>query len=761
MAFKSRNTLNLEKTERFKLYKSGKLWLVTGLSFFSILGGTLVTNSAVHADTIATTTSSTSSSSSVNTYISDASNVKSTDVSDTDSTQATSSSNASSSSASETSSSTSATSASDTSSSASSSDASSSEAATSISATSGASDATSSTSSSSASSETASSASSEAATSTTSSSSSASTTTAVTKQAAVAAVAESTTVADTWTIGDTTRPRVDVVDVSSYQSGMTQADYNTLKSLGVKTVIVKATEGTTYTNPYAVSEAQMANQAGLNVDFYHYATFSTTAEATAEAANLVSFLTTNSVSKSVLIFADMEDSQTYSVNAEANLNAFWSTLSAAGYTNHGVYASKYYAYITAVTNTVGSSRVWMAQYPYTPSSSNLLNTTSGAWQFASTAKLPSGASYTGDLDVSIDYTGLTEDSAGTATFVSSSTSTGSTSTGSTSTGSTSTGSTSTSTTNTSSTTVTSGTYTFTGTTAIKSAASDSSTTVGTYYKGSTVNYNAKITVNGETWLRYLAASGAQRYVKVGSSSSSSSTTSSSSETIKSETGSYTFSGTTAIKSAASDSASTVGTYYKGNTVYYNAKITVNGQTWLRYLSTSGAQHYVKISGSTTSSSSSSSSSSTSSASATTTATSGTYTFTGTTAIKSAASDAASTVGTYYKGSTVNYNAKITVNGETWLRYLAASGAQRYVKISGTTTSSTSTASTSSTSASTGTYTFKTTTNIRTGASLSASIVGEYYAGETVRYIGIVSANGYQWLKYIAASGAYHYAAIIN
>ena len=533
---------------------------------------------------------------------------------------------------------------------------------------------------------------------------------------------------------------------------MTQSDYNTLKSLGVKTVIVKATEGTTYTNPAAVSEAKMANQAGLNVDFYHYATFSTTTEANAEAANLVSFLTTNNVSKSVLIFADMEDSLTDSVNAEANLNAFWSTLNAAGYTNHGVYASKYYSYITAVTNTVGSSRVWMAQYPYSPSSSNLLNTTSGAWQFASTAKLPSGASYTGDLDVSIDYTGLTEDSAGTATFGSSSTTTGSTSTGSTSTGSTTTGSTSTG----STTTATSGTYTFTGTTAIKSAASDSSSTVGTYYQGSTVRYNAKISVNGETWLRYLAASGAQRYVKISGTTSSSTTTSSASETIKSETGAYTFSGTTAIKSAASDSASTVGTYYKGNTVYYNAKITVNGQTWLRYLSTSGAQHYVKISGGTTTSSTTNTS--TSSASSTTT-TSGTYTFTGTTAIKSSTSDSASTVGTYYKGSTVNYNAKITVNGQTWLRYLAASGAQRYVKISGTTTTSSS--STTATSTASGTYTFKTTTNIRTGASLSASVVGTYYAGETVHYLGIISADGYQWLKYLSTSGSYHYVAMIG
>ncbi|MGU9537307.1 SH3 domain-containing protein, partial [Proteus mirabilis] len=64
---------------------------------------------------------------------------------------------------------------------------------------------------------------------------------------------------------------------------------------------------------------------------------------------------------------------------------------------------------------------------------------------------------------------------------------------------------------------------------------------------------------------------------------------------KAETGTYKFTKTTAIKGSANDSAKTLGNYYKGDTVYYNAKVTKNGETWLRYLSYSGAQHYVKIS----------------------------------------------------------------------------------------------------------------------------------------------------------------------
>ncbi|XRC41478.1 SH3 domain-containing protein [Lactiplantibacillus plantarum] len=620
---------------------------------------------------------------------------------------------------------------------------------------------------------------------------------------------------------------------------MTQSDYNKLKAAGVKTVIIKTTEGTGYTNPVALSQAKMANAAGLNVDFYHYATFNTADPPKSEATNMANFLVKNNVSKKVLLFAYMEDAKTYTVNATANLNTFWSVLNALGYTNHGVYTSNTYLYRDAVIKTVGQSRVWRAQYPYTPAANNLWNTDDGAWQFSSTALLPSGSDYTGYIDVSICYNGLTEDSAGTNTFSTptrSNATTPSEATPATSaTPNTSTSSTTkkasgwyTFTKNTAiksaasdraktvgtyskgnrvyynaeittngetwlrylrysgsehfvkiaaakttttkpaastSKTVTkneTGTYKFTKTTAIKGSVSDSAKTLGTYYKGDTVYYNAKVTKNGETWLRYLSYRGAQHYVKISGAATSTTTTkpaTSSSKTVtKAETGTYKFTGTTAIKGSVNDSAKTLGTYYKGDTVYYNAKVTKNGQTWLRYLSYRGAQHYVKISGAATTTTTSSKSTAT--ASAKTVAQSGTYKLAKTTAIKSSASDAASTVGTYYKGNTVNYNAKVTTNGQTWLRYTSYRGAQHYVKVRGGAAPTTS-SSASKTTAAAGPYTFKTTTNIRTAARLNASVVGHHSAGESVYYIGTVSADGYQWLKYLSNSGAYHYVAKIG
>ncbi len=887
MNFKSQNPIDVSQSQRFKLYKSGKLWLVAGLTFFSFLGGSVVSSTNVHADATlvanAKTTSdsssaatSTASSAATSAAASDAT-TKATNASSTTTTQATSaattkttdqasaasSSAATSTAAASESSVKTATSASSTATSQATSTATTKASsaatsqATSTAATKASSTATSqatSVASSTATSVASSTAAVKAVAASSTVSSAATTTKKTTAKVAAVAYSAATTSTDVWTIGDTTRPRVDVVDVASYQSAMTQSDYNKLKAAGVKTVIVKSTEGDSYTNPAALNQAKMANKAGLNVDFYHYATFNTSTEAKSEATNMASFLVKNNVSTKVLLFADMEDSSTYTVNAEANLNAFWSTLNSYGYTNHGVYTSNTYLYRDAVIRTVGTSRVWRAQYPYTPSANNLWNTGDGAWQFSDTALLPSGSDYTGYIDVSIDYNGLTEDSAGTNTFVTTTasddtvTSNTSTDTSSTTTNNNTSSSTSSNTstsTSTSKTTVkkASGWYTFTKNTAIKSAASDSAKTVGTYSKGNRVYYNAKVTTNGETWLRYLSYSGAEHYVKISSAAKTTkpSTSSSSSKTVtKAETGTYKFTKTTAIKGSANDSAKTLGNYYKGDTVYYNAKVTKNGETWLRYLSYSGAQHYVKISSAakatTTNKTTSSSSSKTvtkvesgaykftkttaikgstsdsaktlgnyykgdtvyynakitkngqtwlrylsysgtqhyvkiSGAAATTTSTnkststsaktvaqSGTYKFTKTTTIKSSASDSASTVGTYYKGNTVNYNAKVTANGQTWLRYTSYSGAQHYVKISGGAATTTSAAKATS---ATGTYTFKTTTNIRTAPSLSASVVGQYYTGESVYYIGKVSADGYQWLKYVSNSGAYHYTAVVD
>lgn len=65
--------------------------------------------------------------------------------------------------------------------------------------------------------------------------------------------------------------RETIIDVASYQSDLSVADY---KALGATKAIVKVTEGTNYINPYANHEVNRAAEAGYNgFAFYHFAKF--------------------------------------------------------------------------------------------------------------------------------------------------------------------------------------------------------------------------------------------------------------------------------------------------------------------------------------------------------------------------------------------------------------------------------------------------------------------------------------------------------
>ena len=217
--------------------------------------------------------------------------------------------------------------------------------------------------------------------------------------------ASSTT--DVWEIGSAGRPTVDAIDVSSYQSWMTQDDYSKLKSLGVKSVIVKVTEGQTYKNPYASTQVAYAKNAGMNIDVYHFVRFKNSTEAVEEANNVIAEMKSLNLAKNTLIFADVEDT-TLGSSVGSNLQTFWNTLQSSGYSNHGVYTYKYYYARDQVVNTVGKARTWIAEYPYHPSSSNLQDQEYGAWQFSSTATFKGNS-----VDVSIDYGGLLSNTAAT------------------------------------------------------------------------------------------------------------------------------------------------------------------------------------------------------------------------------------------------------------------------------------------------------------------------------------------------------------
>ena len=211
-------------------------------------------------------------------------------------------------------------------------------------------------------------------------------------------------------IGDSQYTRGDAIDVASYQSWLNQDDFNKLKQLGIKAVVVKLTEGQSYVNPAATKQINYAKNAGLTVSVYHYARFNDAATGYAEGQHVVNTMENLGLGQDTLVFADMEDHSTYSDDVRGNLNSFWDALIAAGFNNRGVYTGGGYPYYEAAIATVGRAKTWWSQYPFVPTNNGHYeqewrNLGYGAWQFSSTAYLP-GRENMGALDLSIDFNGL-------------------------------------------------------------------------------------------------------------------------------------------------------------------------------------------------------------------------------------------------------------------------------------------------------------------------------------------------------------------
>ncbi|MCZ2733707.1 GW dipeptide domain-containing protein [Lacticaseibacillus rhamnosus] len=221
-------------------------------------------------------------------------------------------------------------------------------------------------------------------------------------QTGIATFAANDYVLKNFTIGDSSVPRNDVIDVSDWQSWMTQNDYTQLHNLGIKGVIVKVSESNWYTNSIAANQIKYARNAGMVVSAYHYVTFNSASAAVNEANFFANQLDALNIGKNVTVIADVESSKVTG-DIAGNLKAFWQTMTQRGYQNHVAYTMRYYDHLDALTTTTGKDRTWIAQYPYTPSANSLWNQDFGAWQFSSTGHLPG---HSQNLDVSIDYAGL-------------------------------------------------------------------------------------------------------------------------------------------------------------------------------------------------------------------------------------------------------------------------------------------------------------------------------------------------------------------
>ena len=220
----------------------------------------------------------------------------------------------------------------------------------------------------------------------------------------------------------------------------------------------------------------------------------------------------------------------------------------------------------------------------------------------------------------------------------------------------------------------SGTYTFTGRASIKAEAKVSSPELAYYDKGMSVNYDKVLTADGHQWLSYMTTSGARRYVDIATVKATEvkPVAKPADQPSLPATGTYTFTGRASIKAEAKVSSPELAYYDKGMSVNYDKVLTADGHQWLSYVTTSGARRYVDIAAAKAEASQPTAKPNLPE--------SGRYTFTGRASIKAEAKVSSPELAYYDKGMTVNYDKVLTADGHTWLSYMTASGARRYVDI---------------------------------------------------------------------------------
>ena len=220
--------------------------------------------------------------------------------------------------------------------------------------------------------------------------------------------------------GQTARsnPQADIkgssfVDVSSHNGYISVEDYRQLAVKGVGGVVVKLTEGTTYTNPFAESQVKNAQEAGLQVSTYAFSHYTSDSEARAEARYYAAFANRLGLPKNTVMVNDMEDPKMQN-GINQHTQAWADEMRKHGYKNLMYYTSASWVDQNNLrqkgpvnTALFGLDNFWIAQYPAPKLSTNdarslKYNSRSGAWQFTSQAELLAGKHV---FDQSIDYSG--------------------------------------------------------------------------------------------------------------------------------------------------------------------------------------------------------------------------------------------------------------------------------------------------------------------------------------------------------------------
>lgn len=191
--------------------------------------------------------------------------------------------------------------------------------------------------------------------------------------------------------------RTDMVDVSNNNGAMTVANFKDMyQNYGVKAMVTKISEGTSFKDADAAGNIANAQAAGLYVNGYHYARYSTVSQAIAEADYSAKLAQADGLPAGAVLVADVESSEQSNVSEaqnDANNQAFMNEVAKYGY------RSDIYTMGSWVGTVMTVNKGWIASYPYDPTGKEWYTEAHG-WQWSSTYQF--SGSY-GNFDVSELY----------------------------------------------------------------------------------------------------------------------------------------------------------------------------------------------------------------------------------------------------------------------------------------------------------------------------------------------------------------------
>lgn len=191
-----------------------------------------------------------------------------------------------------------------------------------------------------------------------------------------------------------------VADVASHQPKDLDF-FNTLAVQGVKAVIVKLTEGsadgTAYTNPKAQEQIINARKAGLLVNAYHFARYTSVQDAKNEADFFVKTAKRMGIGADSVMAVDLEASE-IKTDLNNKTNAFLQYVKDSGYPNVDYYSMASWFWEGILNpDAILAKNKWVANYGVSQPGVNNV----GTWQFSSSWTV-NGAK----VDMSYDFSGF-------------------------------------------------------------------------------------------------------------------------------------------------------------------------------------------------------------------------------------------------------------------------------------------------------------------------------------------------------------------